>query len=313
LIASDPSLLADDILHIEPDVTDTVFIMHGIRDDGFWTHRIAKQVREPAKNALHIRARTPTYGYFAMLPFMLPWIRRQKVEWLMDQYVSVKAQFPNTEISYVGHSNGTYLAARALKDYAAANFKHLFFAGSVVKREYDWLGLLSTGRVGKVHNARASADWVVALLPKSVEWSTKIDLGGAGFDGFDDAGKHPNLSQPKNFAHGGHSAAIIETQWPRIARFILEGTVPPELPTDDVVPSRARWLVPLANSHLGLPTLVLLFAIVIPFILAWPLFQALTGYGLAWPPHGLTLPQTAALTLVFVGYILLVKFVITRV
>jgi pimeloyl-ACP methyl ester carboxylesterase len=93
LVSSNPSLLPDDIPLIEPDVTDTVFIMHGIRDDGFWTHRIAKEVREHAERGAGIRARTPTYGYFAMLPFILPWIRRQKVEWLMDQYVSVKAQF----------------------------------------------------------------------------------------------------------------------------------------------------------------------------------------------------------------------------
>jgi hypothetical protein len=51
-IARDPSLLADDIPQRELDVTDTVFIMHGIRDDGFWTHRIAKQVREHAKSAV---------------------------------------------------------------------------------------------------------------------------------------------------------------------------------------------------------------------------------------------------------------------
>jgi len=313
-IASDPSLLADDIPEIDPSVTDAVFIMHGIRDDGFWTHHIAKVVREhAASSAPGIRARTPSYGYFAMLPFILPWIRRQKVEWLMDQYVGVSAQFPNADFSYVGHSNGTYLAARALKDYAAARFKHVFFAGSVVRRDYDWLSLLLTGRVGKLHNVPAAADWVVALLPKSIERLKKFDLGGAGFDGFDQAGKNPNITQPTAFANGQHSAAIAESQWPHIAAFIVNGTVPPERPPADFVKSRAAWLEPLAKSHLGLPLLALLFGIVVPVLLAMPLLHYVTGVGPVWLPDDLNDWQAIAMTFIFIGYFLLLKFIVTRV
>lgn len=313
-IASDPSLLADDIPQIDSSVTDVVFIMHGIRDDGFWTHHIAKVIREhAASSAPSIRARTPSYGYFAMLPFILPWIRRQKVEWLMDQYVGSRAQFPNAEFNYVGHSNGTYLAARGLKDYADARFKHVFFAGSVVRRDYDWLSLVRNGRVGKIHNVPAAADWVVALLPKSVERWKKIDLGGAGFDGFDQAGKDPNITQSIGFANGKHSAAITETQWPHIAAFITNGTVPPALPPTDFVKSRAAWLVPLANSHLGLPLLVLVFGIVIPVLLAMPLFRYATQVGPAWPLDNLNGWQAVAMSFVFIGYFLLLKFIVTRV
>jgi alpha-beta hydrolase superfamily lysophospholipase len=313
-IASDPSLLAEEIPQTDPSVTDAVFIMHGIRDDGFWTHHIAKVVREHAASSTPgIRARTPTYGYFAMLPFILPWIRRQKVEWLMDQYVGTRAQFPNADFSYVGHSNGTYLAARALKDYAAARFKHVFFAGSVVRRDYDWLSLVLSGRVGKLHNVPAAADWVVALLPKSVERWKKIDLGGAGFDGFDQAGQNPNITQPTGFANGEHSAAIAESQWPHIAGFIVDGTVPPQLPPADFVKSRAAWLEPLAKSHLGLPLLALLFGIVVPLLLAMPLFQYVTGVGPAWPLDDLNNWQAIAMTFVFAGYFLLLKFIVTRV
>jgi hypothetical protein len=313
-IASDPSLLADDIPQTDANVTDAVFIMHGIRDDGFWTHHIAKLVREHAVgSAPDIRARTPSYGYFAMLPFILPWIRRQKVEWLMDQYVGPSAQFPNADFSYVGHSNGTYLAGRALRDYAAARFKHIFFAGSVVRRDYDWLSLVLTGRVGKLHNVPAAADWVVALLPKSVERWQKIDLGGAGFDGFDQAGQHPNITQPNGFANGKHSAAIVESQWPHIARFIVNGTVPPALPPADFVKSRAAWLVPLAKSHLGLPLLVLIFGIMIPVVLAMPLFRFATEVGPTWPLDNLNGWQAIAITFVFIGYFLLLKLIVTRV
>ena len=312
-ISGDPALLADDPLQVDPNVTDTIFIMHGIRDDGFWTHRIAKKVRENATKSIAIRARTPTYGYFAMLPFVLPWIRRQKVEWFMDQYVSAVAQFPDSKISYVGHSNGTYLAARGLRDYPAAKLKHVFFAGSVVARDYDWRSLVSTGRVEKIHNVRASEDSVVALLPKSIEHWKKFDLGGAGFDGFDQAGTDKNITQPARFAKGGHSAAIAEGQWPYIAQFILDGTRPPELPEDDFVAAPSPRLVRLADMHIGLPVLVLVFLLIIPILIAWPLWPGFSGHGLEWPRSDLTLRCAVADTLALVGYILLLKFVVTRV
>src|SRR5437762_14376361 len=59
--------------------------------------------------------RTPTYGYFAMLPFVLPWIRRQKVEWFMDQYVSARAQFPNRSEEHTSElQSPMYLVCRLL-------------------------------------------------------------------------------------------------------------------------------------------------------------------------------------------------------
>jgi pimeloyl-ACP methyl ester carboxylesterase len=295
-IARDPARYADDVPAIDPGVRDTVFIIHGIRDDGFWTHRIGEHVQRHIRARGGIRVRTPTYGYFAMLPFIAPWVRRQKVEWFADQYVSAIAQFPKTDVSYIGHSNGTYLAARAFKDYAAISFRHVFFAGSVVADDYDWLSLVNSGRVGKIHNVRASADWVVALLPKSIEWWKAMDLGGAGFDGFQDAGRHPNITQPESFANGCHSAAIVESQWPHIADFIVEGTIPPELPPAAFVPSRVPSLVRLANSHVGLIGLAVIFGLMVPSFVVW-----------------LTACSPAVMALSLVAYVLVLKFVITRV
>ena len=131
VLSRDPKLFFDTPLEINPKVKDVVFVMHGIRDDGYWTHRIAKVIKEAAeeverkavgedvgKDALESKclvSRTPTYGYFPMGAFILPWIRRQKVEWFMDMYVDVKARYPIATMHFVGHSNGTYLAARAFR------------------------------------------------------------------------------------------------------------------------------------------------------------------------------------------------------
>ena len=85
-----------------------VFVIHGIRDKGFWTKKIGRAIKERARDAgIRMRSVTSTYGYFALLPFIAPWTRQAKVEWLLDQYVGARALYPNAELfSYVGHSNG---------------------------------------------------------------------------------------------------------------------------------------------------------------------------------------------------------------
>jgi len=216
----------------EPDVDNVVFVIHGIRDHGFWTQKIARKVRERAAAAgKSFRAVTATYGYFPMLPFVLPGKRREKVQWLMDQYTEARARYPRAEFSYVGHSNGTYLLARSLRDYPSARFKHVVFAGSVVRCDYDWASLLPAapdgrGRVEKVLNYIASGDWVVALFPKGLEPIKPIDLGAAGHDGFIQADRHTDRIHQIRYIKGSHSAGIKESQWHEIAEFIVNGAPP---------------------------------------------------------------------------------------
>ncbi|GJD84953.1 esterase/lipase family protein [Methylobacterium haplocladii] len=294
-IALDPSLLADEIDLVEPKVENTVFVIHGIRDDGYWTHRIAERVRQlsgeaPGTDTTVFRSWTPTYGYFAMLPFMLPWIRREKVEWFMDQYVTAFAQYPRSDFHYVGHSNGTYLGARALRDYPAMHLKHVLFAGSVVRRDFDWMPLIDGGRVVRFQNVCSADDRVVAWLPKSIEWIRWFDLGGAGFDGFRDAGKRPEITEFR-YVRGGHSAGIAEAHWERIAEFIVHGTPwreppvgAPELYETHQDPGVAAF----ARTRLGIPLVVLFGG-----------FVALIGYALGgW--FGLLVAA------------LIIRFVVTR-
>jgi hypothetical protein len=157
----------------------------------------------------------------------------------MDQYVLLRALYPNARFSYVGHSNGTYLLARALLCYPAAKFHHVVFAGSVVRCDYPWNRLLPDrkgnipGQVDKVLNYVATGDWVVALFAKALQpFVTLFDIGSAGYDGFDAyraPGRHGDLHEAK-FIVGTHEAGIRETHWSDIARFIVHG----EPPTDDM-------------------------------------------------------------------------------
>jgi hypothetical protein len=255
---------------LRPDtgVTNVVFVIHGIRDHGFWTQKIARVIkqqvekenssrRQRGERDLHFRSFTGSYGYFAMVPFVLPWIRRWKAEWLMDQYVEARAQYPNASISYVGHSNGTYLLSRALRDYPAAYFDRAVLAGSVIRRSFDWVSHLprepsqaneQIPQIREVLNYVATRDWVVGILSKAFQIAGPVfDLGSAGHDGFDQYRKkqHRNL-QESHFVRGAHSAALVETQWDDIARFIINGGPVPSLPDPDFRRSR-NWLFVVAG------------------------------------------------------------------
>jgi pimeloyl-ACP methyl ester carboxylesterase len=214
------------------EITDVVFVIHGIRDLGYWTHKIARRVQALGRAARRVvETETSSYGYFPMLSFLLPGRRREKVEWLMDQYAEAKALYPNAAFSFVGHSNGTYLVARALRDYPGCRFRHVVFAGSVVRTDYDWGSVIAAGRVRAVLNYVATADWVVALFPKGIEMLGLQDLGSAGHDGF--ATRDLQAVHEIQYVHGAHSAALAEENWDAIARFVLDGTaVRPPQPLD---------------------------------------------------------------------------------
>jgi len=305
-----------DTLPEEPDpkVKHVVFIVHGIRDDGYWTRKIAQRIREHAADAAkrfgkneaeeEWRCVTSSYGYFAMLPFLLPWVRTQKVEWLMDLYVGVKSRFPCAKFSYVGHSNGTYLIARALQDYPAARFHHVLFAGSVVRRNYEWDKLLAIKRVDKVVNMVATRDWVVALFPQGLEPLRRFfDLGGAGFGGFDQARRAPkdlNLNEVR-YVIGSHSAGLVETQWPRIADFIVNGTDPAP-PDPDYSDKQSRFMRCVSKVSTAIFAVLVVLAVAILVWILHPIFASNT-----------TAMEAAGRVLLAVLYVMTLRFIVTRV
>jgi pimeloyl-ACP methyl ester carboxylesterase len=226
-------LMADNMPPLpDPQVDDLVFVIHGIRDKGFWTQKLARKIKQRAPPGRKVASWTESYGYFAMLPFALHTVRQRKVAWLMDRYVEARARFPNATFHYVGHSNGTFLAAQALKDYPAARFDRIVFAGSVVRSDYPWEQKMEVPegkkgqrpQAGSLLNYVATRDWVVAMLPNSVRRWRSFNVGGSGHNGFD-CPSSDRIHQ-LNYIVGAHGVGHQEENWNDIADFIWSG-VPP--------------------------------------------------------------------------------------
>lgn len=243
------------------NVTDVVFVIHGIRDKGFWTHKIARNILKLAKLEGYkdtvIATETSSYGYFPILSFLLPSKRRVKVEWLMDQYAESMALYPNAEFSFVGHSNGTYLLAKSLKEYPFCKFKNVVFAGSVVRTNYGWEERAKKGQIKKILNYVATTDWVVAYFPKAIELMRLQDLGSAGHDGF---AENANINQI-TYIKGFHGAALNEANWESISRFVLTGEV--TYPPTEIMKESQSWVVKLAGLA---PLAWVLITILLAFI-----------------------------------------------
>jgi pimeloyl-ACP methyl ester carboxylesterase len=302
LLLPEPALRAASVIPDDeppPDADDkvrhVVFVIHGIRDQGYWTHKIARRVQALARGQqtpVAVATETSSYGYFPMLSFLLPNKRRAKVEWLMDQYAEALARYPNAVFSYIGHSNGTYLLARALREYPSCRFEHVVFAGSVVRTRYPWAEALQKGQVKKVLNYVATADWVVAIFPKAIETLRLQDLGSAGHDGFRN-GPETSVQQIR-YVKGGHGAALAEDNWDAIATFALTGDVVEPL---QPLESRKRSPVIALLGYLA-PVLWLVIAAVI-----YAVYNAILHIGIG----------EGARALLAVGFTLVLWLVMTRV
>lgn len=220
-----PATLVED-----PAILEVLFVMHGIRDVGFWTDEIQAELDALGNNSHRIIIRSG-YGRFAMGAFLILGARQRYVRWFIDRYTEARAKYPKAEISYFGHSNGTYLLASALEHCRSIRVARVLFAGSVVRRSFNWNrtdDITGERRVGFIRNIVATSDWVVGWFPRLYEQIVKMrlasapgffDLGSAGFLGFAD------MSLNIAFVRGAHSAAIKRGERARaIAQFFAAET-----------------------------------------------------------------------------------------
>ncbi len=263
-----------------------VFVMHGIRDMGLWTEKISRAVESLGQDlGQSVNAITAGYGYFPMIRFLFLGARQDNVRWFMDRYTEAIARYPKAKVSFIGHSNGTYLLASALQRYRTCRLNHVAFAGSVVPIDYPWDELVRQGRITSIRNDIASADWIVGIFPGFFELLNLGDIGTAGHNGFqDDAPKHSSFTR---YFRGNHGAALQPQNHKSLATYILTGkTVAPGdgllVERQDgrvVMLAKLCWLVwsliVVVAGLLGVLITWLLSTVGIPLLLGWLIYIGL--------------------------------------
>jgi pimeloyl-ACP methyl ester carboxylesterase len=226
-------------LQVDENVTQIVFVMHGIRDESNWPSDIKQAIEEKlGDQAATVKIVAPLYRRFALLPFLLYWDRQEHVRWFMDEYTEAKAKYPYAKaVDFVGHSNGTYILASALQKYSELEVRNVFFAGSVLPMQYDWKSAIGDHRLtGEVWNVCADLDWVVAIFPQLFQQISDflkinpsepglLDIGSAGFRGFR-AGVGTNKVHDVKSIIGYHGAAFDSTNTKRldaVVDFLISG------------------------------------------------------------------------------------------
>jgi pimeloyl-ACP methyl ester carboxylesterase len=243
-----------------------VFVMHGIRDMGLWTIRVRETVEAVAQQlGQTVEVITAGYGYFPMLRFLFLGARQKNVRWFMDKYTEAIARYPDAKVSFIGHSNGTYLLASALRRYHACKVNRVAFAGSVVPKDYPWDELVQHGRVQEIRNDIASADWVVGIFPGLFELLKIGDIGTAGHNGFQD--DTPKKKSIPAYFKGGHGAAIQPKNHTSLAHFILTGEVKPEEKL--LVAQQEAWAVLLAKLCWAIWLVIGAIAVGLGFLFIW--------------------------------------------
>lgn len=97
-------------------ISHVVFILHGIRaNNSEWVEQARAHIVARHSN---VEVVTASYGYLPALDFVLPLLRRRNINWFKDKYSYYFALYPDADFLFLGHSNGTYLLGRSLRQGA---------------------------------------------------------------------------------------------------------------------------------------------------------------------------------------------------
>ena len=252
------------------DPATVVFVLHGIRaGKDTWVHEVQEMLAGKDPKPVTYG---PSYGYFSAASFAIPWTRRRTLRGFLDNYSELFAKYRGSSFHFAGHSNGTYILGRALREVPAIRFDRVYLAGSVLPRTYNWSAVLDRKQVKQIRNDRADRDVPVALLCSALRGLGMHDVGTGGFHGF-------NLSDDRYHEYywfrGNHGVCVTDkTNRQSICTFLVTGDGAPSVATEPgsklAFPSRAaETLAPIVAIALvaGLVVVTAVTGSVLPALL----------------------------------------------
>jgi pimeloyl-ACP methyl ester carboxylesterase len=239
------------------------FLMHGIRasnDD--WVQAMSTLIPLRIQNSIVI---PPTYGRFSALQFLLPPLRRKKVRWFQDLYSSELAKNPLAKFHFIGHSYGTYLFGYGIRRLNGMSFERVSLNSSVLPAKWNW-DKYRTHQVRELRNARAQKDVPVGILCSALRGVRMMDIGTAGYTGF----QIPFDAHSESFFYpGGHSATVTGAAREDILSFLVDGCA--DSPSPRLLPEDQKFSRLSAGAWLLPPPFVLGYLAVAAFI-SWKVY-----------------------------------------
>lgn len=178
-------------------ISHIIITVHGIRTFGQWQNKLKALIEE---QSVHTRVFNYTYGYFSVIAFLIPPLRWLVVRNFRQELLAICKDNPAATIDLVGHSFGTHLIAwgiQTIKPDRKPKIRNIILAGSVLKSNFNWSFLFSSGHVERVTNDCGINDNVLIINQLFVLFTGMA--GRLGFQGM--TGNH----LINRYFIGGHS------------------------------------------------------------------------------------------------------------
>lgn len=233
-----------------------VVTLHGIRTRGEWQKKVTPYLARYGIIPYHL-----DYGWFGVLSFILPWVRKSRVQWFRNELHDLLDRTGTKKVSIIAHSFGTYLVTEAL-EAENGNFRYdrVVLTGSIVRREFPWESLIKKRWVLSVRNEIASGDKVVKLAELFAKLAGPLSFkaGATGVHGFSNC--PAEVLEYK--VGGGHSQVLNIGNYEKWARFIAY----PRLPDDHltVIRTLLQQLRQLAADGLGVSSTLVRTNVFVP-------------------------------------------------
>ena len=225
-----------------------IFILHGIRaNNKTWVEQITTYIQNRWPG---VKVISPQYKFVSALQFANPMTRRRNLRWFQDAYSEALAQNPHARLSFIGHSNGTYLFGESLRSIPGMQFERAVLVGSVLPTDYEWNERVDKGQIKSLRIDNSCHDYPVGWLCSALQGMLMKDVGTGGYDGFIQP-TDPSKKTEFCWYKGGHSAPLDLINLPSLAEYAVEGIITkpvlihPEIPWFSIVSRALRVLAPI--------------------------------------------------------------------
>ncbi|MCS6191177.1 hypothetical protein [Shewanella baltica] len=183
--------------------------VHGIRTRGAWQQDLKRLIES---NVNTVQFENYKYGYFAILSFLIPFLRWVQVRKFKGALFELSKK--DAELYIFCHSFGTYIVMNAIdkliENGVNLNIGKIVLAGSVLKSSYDFSNILNSTNAIIVNDCGCNDN--ILLLSELFVPNTGM-AGRIGFFGLN------NSRFSNRFFQGGHShyfssdSNFMESNW----------------------------------------------------------------------------------------------------